>query len=149
VCKSGLAEPDAEQLSGSVGDADGPCAAVSRRPSIGVVDDDSALVQVYRRFLEAHGYAVDTAQDGQSALRLIRGKQFDVVLTDINMPGGGGIEILKTVHAQDRELPVVFMTGHPGFDNAHAAVEFGAVKYLVKPISAADLLKALADAICE
>ena len=126
-----------------------PGVPVTHRPLILVVDDDAALVRGYERLLVTHGYEVDTALDGETAIRLIREKQFDVVLTDINMPGTTGVEVLKSVQAYDRDLPVVLMTGYPGLESAQAAVEYGALKYLVKPIPTTDLLEVVATLLGE
>jgi EAL domain-containing protein (putative c-di-GMP-specific phosphodiesterase class I) len=97
--------------------------------------------------LESWGYGVQTASDGGSAIELAKHNHFDVVLTDINIPQYSGLDLLRAVRERDRDVPVVLMTGGPGLDSARVAVEFGALSYLIKPLSSGELRDVLSRAV--
>ena len=117
------------------------------RPLVLVVDDDETFARSCVRVLENWGYGVKTASDGDAAVALARAQQFDVVLTDINVPNLNGLEILRAVRERDRDIPVVLMTGGPGLDSARVAVEWGALSYLIKPLSMSQLQDVLSRAV--
>jgi EAL domain-containing protein (putative c-di-GMP-specific phosphodiesterase class I) len=117
------------------------------RPLVLVVDDDETFARSCVRILQTWGYGVETASDGGAAIELARTRQFDVVLTDINVPNFSGLEILRAVRERDRDTPVVLMTGGPGLDSAQLAVEWGALSYLIKPLSMPQLRDVLSRAV--
>jgi len=112
-----------------------------------IVDDEVALLELLAETLRGEGYAVETAPDGQSAKDALANGKFDVVLSDIVMPGINGLQLLRRVRAHDLDLPVLLMTGSPGVDTAVQALEEGALKYLIKPVSGEDLKAAVARAV--
>ncbi len=99
-----------------------------------LVDDDDMVARGFGRLLQRRGHDVTVAPSAEDAIGLMAGKQFDVVVSDIMMPGGGGIAMLKAVHAIDSDMPVILMTGCPTVESAMDAVESGALKYLTKPL---------------
>jgi EAL domain-containing protein (putative c-di-GMP-specific phosphodiesterase class I)/ActR/RegA family two-component response regulator len=105
-----------------------------------LVDDDAALARSFSRVLIQAGFHVDTASDGSVAVEILRGNDYDVVLSDISMPGMSGIDLLRAVREVDLDLPVLLMTGSPDTETAVRAVEFGALRYLIKPIALTTLL---------
>jgi len=86
---------------------------------------------------------VQTATSGAEGLEQLSKQPFDVILSDISMPGMGGLAFLKAVRAVHLDLPVVLMTGSPSLDSAIQAVEYGATQYVLKPVTA----KALAEVV--
>jgi EAL domain-containing protein (putative c-di-GMP-specific phosphodiesterase class I)/ActR/RegA family two-component response regulator len=120
-------------------DQDGPRALV--------VDDDDALLRVHARALTNAGYRVVTAPDGLAAARALEGAPFDVILSDIDMPGMSGIQFLERVRARDLDVPVLLITGNPSIETATQAIEQGALRYLVKPIELEALVKVTGDAV--
>jgi EAL domain-containing protein (putative c-di-GMP-specific phosphodiesterase class I)/ActR/RegA family two-component response regulator len=100
-----------------------------------LVDDDYTLLRAYKNALNARGIAVDTAMDGLDAKARLDKGTFDVVVSDINMPGYGGLEFLRRVRERDLDVPVVLMTGKPSVDSSIRAVEYGVFRYLVKPVA--------------
>jgi EAL domain-containing protein (putative c-di-GMP-specific phosphodiesterase class I) len=112
-----------------------------------VVDDEAPIARLLGRVLSANGYDVRMAGDGRSAVDLLSEVAFDAVLSDIDMPRLGGIELLQIVRDRDLDGPVVLMTGHPDLKTAVQAVEHGALQYLVKPIDNAQLSAAIARAV--
>jgi EAL domain-containing protein (putative c-di-GMP-specific phosphodiesterase class I) len=87
---------------------------------------------------------VQEAAKGEAALELVGQRSFDAVVCDVAMPGMDGIEFLRSVHEQEPDLPVVMVTGVPALDSATRAIEFGAFRYLKKPV-APELLASTLD----
>ncbi|MHB8417908.1 MAG: EAL domain-containing protein [Myxococcales bacterium] len=98
-----------------------------------VVDDEPALLRGCVRALEQAGIPAEGAEDGARALQLVQVRSYDVIVSDISMPGLDGLGVLRAVRRQDVDVPVVLMTGQPAVDSAVKAVEYGALRYLVKP----------------
>src|SRR5438105_906465 len=90
-----------------------------------VVDDEPALLRAYVRWLESAGHAVASAGDGASAAKMVAEKTFDVVVSDIAMPGMDGLQLLRAVRAHDLDVPVILVTGTPAVETAIKAVELG------------------------
>ncbi|MCU1283026.1 MAG: diguanylate cyclase/phosphodiesterase [bacterium] len=111
-----------------------------------VVDDDAPLGRAYERILRAAGFVVERAADGALAAAAVKGGSFDVVLSDIDMPGLSGIDLLRAVRAHDLDLPVVLVTASPAVETAVAALEYGALRYLIKPVAARDLVQVITRA---
>jgi two-component system response regulator AtoC len=99
-----------------------------------VADDKENMRKLVARILaEAGGYAVDEAEDGARALALVATRPYDVVVTDIRMPGADGFELLGAVKARDPSVEVVMMTGYATVQDAVRAMRRGAFDYLEKP----------------
>jgi two-component system response regulator AtoC len=99
-----------------------------------VADDKENMRKLVLRILaEAGGYAVDEAEDGARALALVATRPYDVVVTDIRMPGADGFELLGAVKARDPSVEVVMMTGYATVQDAVRAMKRGAFDYLEKP----------------
>ncbi|HEX3849402.1 MAG TPA: EAL domain-containing protein, partial [Polyangiaceae bacterium] len=99
-----------------------------------LVDDDLAVLKVLARRLEHLGHFVVVCANGAAALRALATQAFDVMLSDIQMPGISGLKLLRAVREHDLDLPVVLITGDPGVKSAAEAVEYGAFRYLIKPV---------------
>lgn len=106
-----------------------------------VADDEPDLLEAYAALLSDAGYQVATAGNGRQALNLLGGGDFDFILSDIVMPDMDGVSLLRAVRERDLDVPVVLVTGSPRVETAAKAVEYGALRYLVKPVSEADLLQ--------
>ncbi|TKB10308.1 response regulator [Desulforhopalus sp. IMCC35007] len=104
--------------------------------SILVVDDDPVLRHLLRKRLKIAGYSVESAEDGYVARDLIHKQSFDVVLTDLMMPGDiGGLEVLELAKEKDSSIEVVLITAHSSVDTAVQAMKKGAADYLEKPVN--------------
>jgi EAL domain-containing protein (putative c-di-GMP-specific phosphodiesterase class I)/CheY-like chemotaxis protein len=112
-----------------------------------LVDDEETLLRAVARSLMAVGYEVSTATDGMRAVDLITEVPFDAIVSDIDMPRMNGIQFLQNVRLRDAEVPVILMTGNPGVETAIQAVAHGALQYLVKPVSLAELRKVVGRAV--
>lgn len=115
----------------------------AQAPRVLVVDDDRGVRTALRVNLTRAGYAVTLAADAEQALDQARPGRFDVVLTDVKMPGRSGHELLADLKAREPTLPVVVMTGHGGVEGAVRAMQAGAANYVIKPVSRDELVVVL------
>jgi EAL domain-containing protein (putative c-di-GMP-specific phosphodiesterase class I)/CheY-like chemotaxis protein len=104
-----------------------------------IVDDERAMVRGLAKLLELAGYFVVTAYDGREAITLIESSAFDVIVSDIRMPGMDGLTLLRAIRTRDLDVPVVFLTGSPTLETAVEAIAYGAFRYLTKPVDAQEL----------
>jgi signal transduction histidine kinase len=111
-----------------------------------VVDDEKSIRISLQEFLVADGYAVDAAADAQEALRLLGDNNFDVVVSDIVLPGISGIELLQAIRSAAPYVQVIMMTGEPTIVTAAEALRFRAYDYLVKPAGKSAILRAVGNA---
>ncbi|MFN0206086.1 MAG: sigma-54-dependent transcriptional regulator [Planctomycetota bacterium] len=99
-----------------------------------VVDDDEAHAETVCEILEGAGCICEKATVTSAALAVIEQKNFDVIITDLVMRDGGGLEVLRRARAKDPDAVVIVMTGHASVETAVAAMKEGAVDYLTKPL---------------
>jgi EAL domain-containing protein (putative c-di-GMP-specific phosphodiesterase class I) len=125
----------------------GAAGEASVRGHILLVDDECSIARAYARSLTAAGFSVETADDGKSAVAAARARSFDVIVSDLTMPGMSGIELLRSVREHDLDVPFVLMTGGPEIDSAVRAMEYGALRYLIKPVAANELEEVVARAV--
>ncbi|RMG13671.1 MAG: EAL domain-containing response regulator [Deltaproteobacteria bacterium] len=118
-----------------------------RAPRVLLVDDEVELLVVWRKVLESGGYQVDTAEDGETAEALFKRHRYDVIATDLTMPGMDGIELLRRIREIDLDVPVILITAAPSLESAIEAVEYGALKYVLKPVRNKDLLETIGKAV--
>jgi EAL domain-containing protein (putative c-di-GMP-specific phosphodiesterase class I)/CheY-like chemotaxis protein len=130
---------EASPLSQPISSAAGPQVPVR----ILVVDDDGLVAQATTRLLRSLGYIAAECQSGAAALQLLEQEPFDIVISDIGMPGIDGIDLLRHVHERDPFVPVILFTGAPDVSSAIRALEHGAFRYLPKPVSNDELVKVL------
>ena len=99
-----------------------------------VADDSSTMRKIILRSLQAVGVKdVSEAADGQEAIALFAPGKFDLVLTDWNMPGMTGLDLLKAIRAQDAQVPVIMVTTEAEKSRILEAIQAGVTDYLVKP----------------
>lgn len=114
--------------------------------SILVVDDERRQREIYRDILLDEGYDTITAPSGEDALRLVEQKRFDLVLTDLNLTGMNGIELLTEILQADPTVAIVLITGYPSIESAIDATKRGVYQYLEKPVDRSKLLEVVNDA---
>ena len=99
-----------------------------------VIDDERAQRETLAGFLRKRGYSVRTAADGDQGLREVRREAPDLVLTDMNMPGLGGQELLEAIGLEMPHVAVIIITAFGNIDTAVAAMQAGAFTFLGKPV---------------
>jgi nitrogen regulation protein NR(I) len=116
-------------------------------PRILLIEDDRRSAQSLERVLKAKGYAVRLADRGDEGLERAKSDDFDVVVTDLRMPGMGGLELVRELHAAKPRLPIVLMTAFGTTETAIEATKHGAFEYLLKPFEMPELLEVIGRAV--
>lgn len=101
-------------------------------PTILIVDDDAVVRGILLDLFSEH-YECNSASTAEEAFEFLEIVDYDVVLTDIAMPGLNGIELLKRVQQRDSKTPVILISGKGSEDNSDSFVEMGAFAYVTKP----------------
>jgi two-component system response regulator FlrC len=109
-----------------------------------VVDDEEGIREFVVEVLEAAGHDVVGSPDGESAVRELRRRSFDLLITDLKMPGMDGLALLERAREADPSLEVVVLTAHGSIDAAVKAMKLGAFDFVQKPISGPDELRLMA-----
>jgi len=115
--------------------------------SVLVVDDEEPIRKVLRRLLDRNGYDCMTAADADEARKLLRDKPFAIVLTDMNMPGVSGLDLIMQITAEYPDIATVMITGLDDAKLADAALEMGAYGYIIKPFEPNEVLINVANAL--
>lgn len=105
------------------------------------VDDESVILDSFRRILVLDGYCVDTVESGREALGLIQTHSYDFVFTDLKMPEMDGLEVTKSVKHLRPDIDVVIITGFATVETAVECMKFGAMDYVQKPFTEDELLE--------
>jgi LmbE family N-acetylglucosaminyl deacetylase/ActR/RegA family two-component response regulator len=118
-----------------------------QRGRVLLVDDDPVYSEYLRRVLSSGGFAVVHEPDAPAALARVRTEPWDLLITDIELPGMNGLELLERVRELVPGLPVAVLTGHASVDYAVSALRGAAAEFLRKPIRSADLVAKAAELI--
>ena len=105
-----------------------------------LADDEEMFLGTMAQLLRLHGFTVDCAASVPEAREQLERTCFDVLVSDIQMPGGPVLDLVKAIPARNAGLPVVLMTGHPSMDTALEAMGNAVLAYLVKPVATDELL---------
>lgn len=108
-----------------------------------VIDDEKPTLSMFRLFLNAYGFTVFTAENGEDGLVVFQKEQPSIVITDIKMPGMDGLEVLKRIKELNPLAEVIIITGHGDLDLAIRALNMNATDFINKPIQKAALDQAL------
>lgn len=112
-----------------------------------VVDDERPVLDAATRALQRRGYDVCSTERPEEALDLLRGGGFDLLLTDVRMPGVDGLDLMRLAREDDPHLPVVLFTGYGTIELALRAIENGVTGFLVKPFTLEELSGAVQEAL--
>ena len=112
-----------------------------------MVDDERLIRGLLKEMLGAAGYEVVTASGGRKAVVLFSMDRYDLVITDIVMPGMDGIEVLRAIKDAKPQVPVIMITGYPAEDTEARLVKLGATAYIAKPFDANVMKSTVAKAL--
>jgi EAL domain-containing protein (putative c-di-GMP-specific phosphodiesterase class I)/CheY-like chemotaxis protein len=119
----------------------------SGNPRVLVVDDEPVTARGYARLLTIEGYDVSVAHAGQEAAAMVASQGFDVIVSDLAMPDMDGLALLRAIRCSDLDVPMIFLTGSPALESAVQAIEYGAFRYLMKPVGGAELVEVVGRAV--
>jgi two-component system response regulator GlrR len=105
-----------------------------------IVDDDLSILRVLKMRLESEGYQVEAASEIEAAKDLAVTNEYELAILDLKLPGGNGIDLMKTIHKTDPDLPVIILTAYGTIESAVEAIKEGAYVYLKKPFNYRELL---------
>jgi excisionase family DNA binding protein len=134
------------------GRATGPVRVITPptgRPRVLVVDDEAAIRDLLSKTLALAEYDVDLAPDGRTALERLRIIPYDLLITDLKMPGVDGLSVIREARRLKADLPVIIITGFSSEASAIDAVNLGVAGYLTKPFRVPRVLAAAAKALGE
>jgi putative nucleotidyltransferase with HDIG domain len=112
-----------------------------------IIDDEDFILKLTEDILAKSHYLVKTTSDGKEGLNLLKTDKFDLLLTDIQMPGINGLDIIRHVREDNKELPIIVITGHGTLDIAIDSLRLGAQGFILKPFTPAELRNAVAEAL--
>jgi len=121
----------------------------SSRARVLVVDDEAPIRDLLARTLALADYEVDAAPDGRTAVDRLRIIDYDLLITDLRMPGFDGLSVIREARRLKTDIPIIIITGHPTEASAIEAVNLGVQGYLVKPFRVPRVLAAAAKALGE
>jgi CheY-like chemotaxis protein len=114
-----------------------------------IADDDEAFRVATKAFLSRQGFECEAAKDGPAAVEMLRGSNFDLLISDINMPGNCSLEMVEKLQEVVSAIPVILLTGYPSVQSAARSVRLRVAAYLVKPCDADELLSIAAQSILQ
>jgi DNA-binding response OmpR family regulator len=117
------------------------------RGRILIADDEPTFLASTAELLRREGYTVDTVSDGEAALEAISAAPYDLLITDLEMPGNADLDLVRQVAHVSGGLPIILITGFPSVRSAVASIELPVAAYLVKPVHFPDLLSRVTSAV--
>ena len=112
-----------------------------------VVDDEVDFITTYERLLRRQGYDVMTATSRAAGLAALAGEPPHLVISDLRLPDGDGLDVVRAARGARQPVPVIVVTGYPSDETRRAALEAGATTFLAKPFAAAALLAAIHSSV--
>src|SRR5437867_9974258 len=112
-----------------------------------LIEDDPGIVMTLRRVLTEEGHQVQVETRGDSGLARAQGDAFDVVITDMKLPGLGGLDLVRELHGIQPRLPIILITAHGTTETAIEATKAGAYDYLLKPFEIPELIDLVEKAV--
>ncbi|WP_158846445.1 sigma-54-dependent transcriptional regulator [Algibacter sp. L1A34] len=112
-----------------------------------LIEDDVSFSKMLKHFLERHNYAVTVSYNINSASTLLKQQNYDLIFTDLRLPDGNGIDLLKQIKDSKNTVPVVLMTGYAEVSTAVKAMKQGAFDYISKPFNPEEVLEVISNAL--
>jgi len=116
-------------------------------PKILVIDDSPEILKLIVDILESNDYEAAAAANGEEGIKELENDDYDLVLTDLRMPGIGGMDVLEHLIAKSPKTMCVILTGHGSIKSSVEAIKKGAFDYITKPVSASDILLSVEKAL--
>ncbi len=120
---------------------------MDNKTKILIIDDEDIVLRSCQRILKNQEYEIDTAYSGEEGLKKVNEKEYDIVITDLKMPGLSGMEVLATLRKNKPEVTVIIFTGYATVENAREALKNGAFDYIPKPFTNEELRTVVDNAI--
>jgi len=120
---------------------------VPEKINVLIIDDDTRFCQTLADILFEKGYSVEYAHNGADALAKVEQDTFNIVLIDVNLPDTDGIDLFKNIKQVDPAIEGIIVTGYASIESAVAAVRYGTINYVMKPLVVEDVLTSINDAI--
>src|ERR1044071_6370191 len=117
------------------------------RSNVLLIEDDPGIVVTLRRLLSEEGHRVDIETRGDKGWERPRADVFDVVITDMKLPGLNGLELVRELHAIRPRLPIIVITAHGTTETAIEATKYGAYDYLLKPFEMTEMIGLVGKAV--
>lgn len=112
-----------------------------------LVEDEDTLCKSLQRVFTAEGYEVDRADSAESAFKLLQGKSYDLIITDIILPGISGIELLTKYRKENPSQKVIIITAYASLTTAVEAIKAGASDFIVKPLMHDEMKRAVRNVL--
>ncbi|MEK6752416.1 MAG: response regulator transcription factor [Chloroflexota bacterium] len=106
-----------------------------------IIDDEAPLRKTLARILQQAGFEATTAENAEQGLAFLKTTNFDLIFTDLRMPGIQGLEALKVIHKNYPQIPVILFTAQPDVNSAVEALRYGATDYLLKPLKPESIIE--------
>ncbi len=118
-------------------------------PAVLVVDDEADFLATYERLLRRQGYRTITAGSRQAALAALDGDPLALIIADLRLADGDGLDVVRAARARQRPPPVIVVTGFASEPSRRAALDAGATAYLAKPFSTSALTSLIREALAQ
>ncbi len=112
-----------------------------------LVDDEVDFTETLAERLQLRGFVTDLASNGESGIKMVSEKKYDIVILDLKMPGLSGIDTLKGIKALNSGLPVILLTGQGSTKGGEEGMNLGADDYMMKPIRIDELIEKVSKAL--
>jgi len=112
-----------------------------------LADDEPTFLEATADLLRAEGYACETVQDAEAALAAVGAGSFDLLISDLEMPGNADLQLVRQIAERHGSLPVIILTGYPSVRSAVACIELPVAAYLTKPVAFPELLERVKRAV--
>src|SRR5574342_243686 len=112
-----------------------------------IIEEEDTLCQSLQRVLSREGYEVDVAESAESAFKLLEKKTYDLIITDIILPGSSGIELLAKYRKQNPSQKVIIITAYASMVTAVEAIKAGACDFIIKPLMHDEMKRVVRNAL--
>jgi DNA-binding NtrC family response regulator len=112
-----------------------------------IIDDEDDLVNILAERLRFRGFEADAVTNFSDAVKLLEKKEYNLAIIDVKLKGINGIQLMKLIKDEQKEIKVILITGHGTEEEARKGIKLGASKYLVKPVNIDVLIKEINDTV--